>query len=382
MTGGIFRVRLAAVWPGRLLVLLALAAESPAGPAQVGVVLDSPRDYQVFQRSSPGAGSITVRGRSDAPCDAAEVRMEGEPWQRIALSPPCLFEGRVAAAPGGWYGVEVRIWRNGERTGGAGVEHVGIGEVFVVSGQSNSTNYGEEAQRTRSGMVATFSGAAWRLANDPQPGVQDNSTAGSFIPAFGDALYARYKVPVGVASVGYGGTSIRQWLPKGDRFRSPPTGPKFVAAAGDGQWESTGQLFDGMLERIRQLGPAGFRAVLWHQGESDAHQAPGHEIDSAEYQRLMERLIREMRARAGWNFPWFVAQASYHSPTDPGAPEIRAAQAALWTEGLALQGPDTDALAGDYRQGNGAGIHMSAKGLEAHGRLWAAAVAAWLDRAP
>jgi hypothetical protein len=28
-----------------------------------------------------------------------------------------------------------------------GVESVGMGEVFVISGQSNSINYGDEAQR-------------------------------------------------------------------------------------------------------------------------------------------------------------------------------------------------------------------------------------------
>ena len=343
------------------------------------VTLDSPRDYQVFQRSSIEAGTIVVRGRADRACDAAEVRISGHAWQRIPASARCTFDGRITAQAGGWYGVEVRVLQGGERSGGTGVEHVGVGEVFVISGQSNSTNYGEEAQQTRTGMVATFNGTDWRLANDPQPGVQDNSRQGSFIPAFGDALYEHLKVPVGVASVGSGGTSVRQWLPKADRFRTPPTGSKFVAPAGDGEWESTGKLFDGMLERIVQLGPHGFRAVLWHQGESDAHQGPGHEIEPAEYQRMMERLIREMRARARWDFPWFVAQVSYHNPADPGTPAIRAAQTALWEEGLALEGPDTDTLTGEYRQNHGAGVHMSARGLQAHGRLWAEKVEAWLD---
>ncbi|SPF47654.1 conserved exported hypothetical protein [Candidatus Sulfopaludibacter sp. SbA4] len=344
-----------------------------------GVTLDSPRDYQVFQRSSLEAGEILVRGSSDQACDAVEVRTDVHAWQLIPVRPPCRFEGRIAAQAGGWYGVEVRVLRGGERIGGAGVEHAGVGEVFVVSGQSNSTNYGEEAQQTRTGMVATFNGAGWRLANDPQPGVQDNSQQGSFLPAFGDAMYEHYKVPIGVASVGSGGTSVRQWLPKGDRFGSPPTSAKFVAAAGDGEWQSSGKLFDGMLERIGQLGPHGLRAVLWHQGESDAHQGPGHEVEPAEYQRMMERLIREMRARAGWDVPWFVAQVSYHNPGDMGTPAIRAAQAALWKEGLAIEGPDTDALAGEYRQNHGTGVHMSAKGREAHGKMLAEKVEAWLD---
>ena len=356
-----------------LFLLLPLALHA-------AVTLDSPRDYQVFQRSSFSSGSILVRGHADTACDAADVRIDTRPWQRIPTSPPCTFDAHVAEPAGGWYGVEVRVLRGGEPIDGAGVEHIAIGEVFVVSGQSNSTNYGEEAQRTRTGMVATFNGAAWRLANDPQPGVQDSSQLGSFLPAFGDAMYQRFQVPIGVASVGSGSTSVRQWLPKGDRFRAPPTNMKSVTAAGGSEWESTGALFEGMLARITQLGPHGFRAVLWHQGESDAHQGPGHEIAPADYQRMMERLIREMRARAGWDLPWFVAQATYHTPADPASPEIRAAQSALWKAGLALEGPDSDTLTGDYRQNHGAGVHMSTAGLEAHGKLWAEKVGAWLDR--
>jgi hypothetical protein len=290
-----------------------------------------------------------------------------------------VFDGRIAASAGGWYGVEVRVLRGGERIGRAGLEHAGVGEIFVISGQSNSTNWGEEAQLTRTGMVATCNGSDWRLADDPQPGVQDNSKQGSFIPPFGDAMYEHYKVPIGIASVGFGGTSVRQWLPKGDRFRTQPTNPAFVAATADGEWESTGKLFDGMLEQIRRLGPHGFRAVLWHQGESDTHQGPGHEIEPAEYQRMMERLIREMRVRAGWDFPWFAAQASYHDPSDSSSPAIRAAQAALWKERLALEGPDTDTLTGENRENRGTGVHMSATGLQAHGKLWAEKVEVWLD---
>lgn len=363
----------------RILCRFALASLFTLTVRGAVVTLDSPRDYQVFQRSSMETGTLAVRGSADAACDTAEVRIEGHAWQRIPVSTPCAFDGRVSAPAGGWYGVEVRILHQGQFIGAAGVEHAGVGEVFVISGQSNSTNYGEEAQQTHTGMVATFGGRDWRLANDPQPGVQDNSKSGSFIPSFGDAMYEHYKVPIGIASVGSGGTSVRQWLPKGDRFRSPPTSEKFVEAAGDGGWESTGKLFDGMLERIRELGPHGFRAVLWHQGESDAHQAAGHEIEPAEYQQMMERLIHEMHARAGWVFPWFVAQVSYHSPADPGTPAIRAAQAELWKEGTALEGPDTDALTGEYRQDHGTGVHMSAMGLRAHGRMWAEKVQAWLD---
>jgi hypothetical protein len=254
-----------------------------------------------------------------------------------------------------------------------------VGEVFVVAGQSNATNYGEVRQQTRSGMVAAFSGREWRVANDPQPGVQDNSKKGSFIPSFGDGLYEKYRVPIGVAAVGHGSTSVRQWLPKDDRFSMPPTMSKFVHNVEPGVWESDGVLFDGMMKIISALGHGGFRALLWHQGESDAHQAGEHAITAEEYRRLLVRIIEASRREAGWDCPWFVAQASYHSPRDPSAPEIRHAQKSLWQAGLALAGPDTDRLTGSNRQNDGLGVHFSDKGLQAHGRLWAEKVEAWLD---
>ena len=185
-------------------------------------------------------------------------------------------------------------------------------------------------------MVAAFSGTSWQLASDPQPGVQDNSTQGSFIPAFGDAMYARYHLPIGVACMATDLPVSGQWLPKGDRIDVPPTMGKFVIQLGPTEWQSTGQLFDTMVDRMKQLGARGFRAVLWHQGESDAHQAPGHDITAAQYRQMMVRVITASRNQAGWDMPWFVAQASYHTPkfrvpAGTRCPPVSGKTASRWT---------------------------------------------------
>ena len=91
-------------------------------------------------------------------------------------------------------------------------------------------------------------------------------------------------------------------------------------------------------------------------------------------------MIEDSRRETGWAAPWFVAQASYHNPGDPANLELRAAQKALWDEGVARPGPDTDTLTGAMREKNGQGIHLSAAGLQAHGHLWAARVGPWLER--
>ncbi len=136
-----------------------------------------------------------------------------------------------------------------------------------------------------------------------------------------------------------------------------------------------------LTARAAQLGTNGFRAVLWHQGESDAGQArsgyPAElQITGAQYRGFMETLIRSSQKQAGWKIPWFVAQATYHSETDPADEEFRAAQKALWESGVAYAGPDTDVLRAEYR----AGVHFNGKGLQEHGRLWAEKVGVYLDK--
>jgi hypothetical protein len=358
----------------------------PAAPAKITV--ESPLDYQVFQRQDFSRGTMRLAGELDAAAGGeVQFRITGKPregdlpagWQPLAVDPRThAFAADVPAPAGGWYRLEVRGTKGNEALGRCVVEHVGVGEVFIVAGQSNSSNHGSEKQTPASGMGASFDGKKWALANDPQRGGSGNG--GSFMPAFCDAMFARYGVPVGVAAVGVGATSVRQWLPKGERMTNQPTTGALVKRVGPGEWESTGQCFDGMMQRIVRLGPHGFRAILWHQGESDAGQARSgypadRQITGEQYRAFMEKLIRATRERAGWNIPWFVAQATYHSEKDPADEEFRAAQKALWRSGLAMEGPDTDALRAEYR----AGVHFNGKGLQAHGKLWAEKVAVYLD---
>jgi hypothetical protein len=255
------------------------------------------------------------------------------------------------------------------------VEHVGVGEIFVVAGQSNSANHGEGRQRPKSDLVVSFSKGKWQPANDPQPGATANG--GSFMPAFGDAMVQRFKVPIGLVACGVGATSVREWLPKGEAVAAPPTTGAHTYATGSNSWTSTGELFDKLVSTCKQVGK--FRAVLWHQGESDNHQPADREISPALYTQYLRRVIEAARAQAGWQVPWFVALASYHTPEDRGSPELRAAQRSVVASGQALEGPNTDELGPEFREANGHGVHFNPRGLQKHGELWAEKVAPWLE---
>ena len=47
------------------------------------------------------------------------------------------------------------------------VERVGVGEVFVIAGQSNSANYGNPTLSAADDRVSTFNLSNWRHADDP-----------------------------------------------------------------------------------------------------------------------------------------------------------------------------------------------------------------------
>lgn len=384
-------LRTYAIFAATIVILpCSAAAQCPnTSPGSAPLLsVTSPLDYQVFQRRTLLNGSIHLQGRTSVRAVRVESRITGTPlagrlsekWQRLPLDKTSgVFQGDINTKAGGFYRVEIRAFARGRPVCGTTIPHVGVGEVFIIAGQSNATNYGEVQQTTQTGMVTTFSGDTWRLADDPQPGVQDNSKKGSFIPSFGDAIVRRYHVPVGIAAIGHGSTSVRQWLPAGAPVEVMPTMSKYVVRSPDGTLTSDGTLFDGMMKRINQFGVGGFRALLWHQGESDSHQPADHEISADTYRRMMESLIRAARGQAHWNFPWFVAQATYHTPEDTSCPPIRAAQRSLWEEGIALQGPDSDTLGAPYRQNHGKGTHFSDEGLKAHGLLWADKISVYLD---
>ena len=150
------RAALAAIWWAT-----AAAAADPA------ITLSSPMDYQVFQRDTPARGKVLVSGHARVECDRAEARLTGD-WAPVTLDRAAgTFRVEVAAAAGGFYRLEVRLLLRGKQVAETSVAHVGVGEVFVIAGQSNATNYGEVKQQTKSGMVTAFSGDDWRLANDP-----------------------------------------------------------------------------------------------------------------------------------------------------------------------------------------------------------------------
>jgi hypothetical protein len=364
-----------------LIQISLLAAAGFCQAESGGLVVESPEPDQIVQRRTVDEGVVRISGKASAGAAQVRFRVAGQPgngWMAAQVGADGRFDAELGLRPGKWQEIEVEAVAGEKVLGSAKIGPVAAGEVFLVAGQSNAGNFGSERQQSQSGMVRTFDGAKWHPANDPQPGA--GGSGGSFLPAFGDAMAKRLGVPVGLVPVAQGGTSVREWLPTGIRFKQNTTTGGGVKPVGD-EFESNGVLFGKLTAPMKKLGVGGFRAVLWHQGESDAGQARSgypadRQISGVQYGDFMEQLIRRSRNAAGWPVPWFTAVTTYHSESDPGDAEFRGAMQALWSKGLSWPGPDTDALRREWRDG----VHFNAKGLQKHGELWADAVGPWVEQ--
>lgn len=269
-------------------------------------------------------------------------------WSPITLvKKEDRWTGAVTAPAGGWYRLEVRAKAGDQVTATGIVEPVGVGEVFVVAGQSYAEGANDELLKVEDpdGRVSILDVKkhVWVPANDPLPNL---GTGGTIWPPFADALLPFVHVPVGIVNVAVGGTASRQWLPGEALYEN-------LARAGS----ETGR----------------FRAVLWQQGESDV-------IENTALEVYLERIIRIRKSLAErWGFapPWLPAKSTLH-PTVYNDPvkesRIRAAIDQLWKTPGFRRGPDTDVLNGVNRGPVGTRQHFTGIGQRRAGLMWFAAV--------
>jgi len=235
---------------------------------QAPLRLDSPLDYQVFQRRTRLEGKVRVSGRAPAGTEQVEVQLGGD-WLPVAFSKTNgTFGAEMKAAPGGWYVCRVRATAAGQP--------LPRSRCRMSEWERCSSSPGSPTRQSRRREATYADGPRGRLrrhalalADDPQPG-----------PAVAEVVSAAAGRCTRTAIQGAGGPGgLRDR--SDERPRVVTQGNEVPASAHAGrprpttaqrEWESKGEAFAMFIARLKQLGPHGFRAVLWHQGESDANQ--------------------------------------------------------------------------------------------------------------
>jgi hypothetical protein len=337
------------LWPGFLL-------------AQLNIT--SPQSRIVYQRNQANQATIQVAGVAPLNTTRIEARLVALPgysgattgWSSLNLiSNNKAFRGTLTGA-GGWYRLEVRAWADGNVAADGSIDRVGVGEVFVVAGQSNAWGVADAAGASDD-RVSVVDFRDNDVNEQLLPVRFSHADAGGNVGpsnplyvwgALGDLLVQRLQVPVLFLGAAQPGTTSEQWR---------------KTAEGD-------MSFSNSLLPYRRLGSVlyhyiartGARAVLWHQGEGDIGRGQQAYFDNINF------LINKSRQQTGFgSLAWVVSRATYLlGQTDQSI--INAQNQLISSVSNVFAGPTTDPFIGpDMRADN---VHFSGNGLNLLINLW------------
>lgn len=309
----------------RAFTFLMAAALASALTAQSLRATGGVTDYQVIQRDfSSAETAVTVSGTATAP-DGREVeaRIPGRDWTKIATVQSGRWSGKLSLSRGGPYNLEFRVV--GEPLS-AVIEHVSVGDLWILAGQSNMEGVGDlvdvqppsprvnmfdQTDRWRIAeeplhrLVDAADRVHWRLDDKKQPVKMTGEALTNWINARrkGAGLGLRFAValagtgiPIGLVPCAHGGTSMDQWS------------PALRDKGGD-------SLYGAMYRRFQAVGGK-VTGILWYQGESDANPKAAPEF-AKKFEDFVAAVRRDFNDP---NLPFYYVQIGRFVSKDAAEP--------------------------------------------------------------
>ncbi|WP_234736592.1 T9SS type A sorting domain-containing protein [Tellurirhabdus bombi] len=329
--------------------------------AQAQIIIAYPFLRTVIQRNQQNEATVPIAGYFSLPVDRIEARFlpvqngmgTATDWQVVPHFPEQgTFRGGLVIK-GGWYKMEVRGVREGQLAALSTVERVGVGEVFLVAGQSNAMGVPELGSVGASDRVNAFP-ALNKYLNDenvlvssskpfPKPTFAQMSATGLAFPMgetswyfgqLGDHLADRFGVPVTFFNASFPATVAQNWSQTSDNI---PTTNIFISK----QWPNLQPYSNFRNSLLYYHSLFGIRSVLWHQGESDA--VPLQTPQEA-YKHHLQNLIKNSRQHFGRDLTWMVARNSVsYTLSNPSAAIVGAQNEIINTPGNnVFPGPNLD----------------------------------------
>ncbi len=246
---------------------------------QIGAVIDEGLvDWQIVQQNEQGFGTIRLHGRwfPDATLPGkgvVQVRVVSEAtgaavsraleWATVDTHDDGTWDATLSVPVGGLYRVETHYVPPGtlalEWSPRGDMRHfVGVGDLWIIAGQSNSAGYGRGPidDPPTLGVHLLRNSEQWALAAHPLNESTDtlhpaNREAGNPGHApylqFGRTLQRTLGYPIGLIQTALGGSPLTAWNPA-----EPEPAP----------------LFDNMIHCANVAGGR-VRGIVWYQGETD-----------------------------------------------------------------------------------------------------------------
>ena len=329
----------------------------------------------VFQRNNQNQANVNIAGSYFQQLDRIEFRaipVWGGQGNETGWNPAQEFRnngifGGTLLLNGGWYNIEVRGILNGNVVTATTLERVGVGEVFIVAGQSNAQGdnaYPGATNGASDDRVSTinFYDPALNESNLPfqfsQMGNNTRMAPYNYVPWFwarlGDKLTQRLNVPVLFYGAALGGLSCDVWRRSVEGQDLRQELPTFVKVSG--------MPYRGMKAALQHyVTRTGVRAILWQQGESDAN------FSSDTYFNNLRTVIEKSRSdtKKG-DLAWVVARSSRNPVVLNSV--IAGQNLAIQRIGNVFAGPTTDDIVGSNLRIDG--IHFYNEGLSRAADFW------------
>ncbi|MCP9747017.1 NPCBM/NEW2 domain-containing protein [Lacihabitans sp. CS3-21] len=349
----------------KILLLLLLCTRLSAQ-----ITVSHPISNAVYQRNSASQANLIISGSYSQPiATAIQARLlnpsnatpiPGYDWSIIQENPTMgYFSGQFSNVPAGWYTLEIRSLRSGTVLEATTVNRVGIGDVFMIAGQSNGQGYFDNSNNpiglaSSSEKVVTHDyGVYCSNENLPMPVMSQileltkPSTAGFASWCYGrlgENIVNSTGFPVAFFNSGASGSTSDNWKVSSDGGTTNNifTGQQFCSTIDEnnGRPYSIGLPYSNFKRGLNYYNSLfGARAVLWHQGESDKVQ----NVSASTYQTNVNYVIAKSRNDFSNNLPWVISRVSFID----GAPSaiITGAQTGLINNANQIfAGPETDGI--------------------------------------
>ena len=296
---------------------------------QAQVTITYPDSRAVFQRNNSNQSPVYIAGNYTSFADKVEARAIPRPmmptqgtavnWTTIQTNPTNGYYYGSLNVSGGWYDIEVRCWNGNVLLGSASIQRIGIGEVFVIAGQSNATgdialammnNYGPRANDDRVSVVNYINPYAINYGGIVLPRAEFSRLDSTFSispfgtsawcwGALGDTLTKRLNVPIAFFNAGWSGSGADAWNTTANDSTATPTNfAQYPRGMPYGNLRATLNFY------VVQFG---VRAVLWHQGETDNLNSTSRN----NYGSYLKNIIQKSRIHSGKaNLAWMVSKAT------------------------------------------------------------------------
>lgn len=329
----------------------------------------------VFQRNNQNQANVNIAGSYFQQLDRIEARAvpvwngQGSEtgWNAVQdFRNNGIFKGTLQLN-GGWYNIEVRGFLNGNIVTASTLERVGVGEVFIVAGQSNAQGdpvYSGATIGATDDRVSTINYYEPSLNEENLPfqfsqmGNNTKMSPYNYVPWFwgklGDKLAQKLNVPVLFYGASLGGLSCEVWRRSAEGQDLRQELQTFVKVAG--------MPYRGMKATLQHYATrTGVRAVLWQQGESDGGSS------AENYYNNLRIIIEKSRldAKKG-DLAWVIARSSRNPQLLPAV--IEGQNLTIQRVSDVFKGPSTDEIAGPNLRADG--IHFHNDGLFTAAEYW------------